>query len=130
MECSVGIFLNEPCHKTAYGKSLCTNCWTRIFDLSCATDSNDLAYEPSSRTIENVNTACQLLGESPLKVAKLSSDTRMSVTSRKVEKVSKSLGKKLSTSFDVPYVDEGLFVALDNSGEYSILINKLKEKMK
>ncbi|KAJ8877862.1 hypothetical protein PR048_022321 [Dryococelus australis] len=200
MEHSVGIFLNEPCYKTAYGeskrirqinefeednklnttniecvcdyhstkmlqkynhlfgnccsdpllihkkgirkslreiilenynkaKSLYTNCWTRISDLSCATDSNDLAYESSSQTIENLNTARQLC-ESPLKVAKLSSDRRMLVFSRKVEKVSKSLGKKLSTSFDVPYVEEGLFVELDNSGEYSILINKLKEKMK
>ncbi|KAJ8884175.1 hypothetical protein PR048_016032 [Dryococelus australis] len=101
------------------GKCLCTNCWTRISDLSCATDSNDLAYKPSSRTIENVNTACQLSGESPLKVAKLSSDIRMSVISRKVEKVSKSLGKKWSPSFD-----------LDNSDEYSVLINELKEKMK
>ncbi|KAJ8889990.1 hypothetical protein PR048_009495 [Dryococelus australis] len=71
-----------------------------------------------------------LLGESPLKVAKLSSDKKMSVISRKIEKISKSLGKKLSTFFDVPYVREGLFMELDNSDEYSILINKLKEKMK
>ncbi|KAJ8897748.1 hypothetical protein PR048_003098 [Dryococelus australis] len=41
--------------------------------------------------------------------------TRMSVISRKVEKVSKSLGKKLLTSYDVLYVEEGLFVELDNS---------------
>ncbi|KAJ8872813.1 hypothetical protein PR048_026429 [Dryococelus australis] len=192
MKCSVGIFLNEPCHKTTYGEfkrigqtnefeednkllfqlrlnitniecvcdyhttkmlqkynHLFGNCCshpllihkkgirntlreitdekyneakTRISDLSCATDSNDLAYEPSSRTIENVNTACQ-----SLKVAKLSSDRIMSLISRKVEEVSNILGKKLSTSFDVPYVEEGLFVELDNSDEYSILINKLKE---
>ncbi|KAJ8878966.1 hypothetical protein PR048_019570 [Dryococelus australis] len=207
MECSVGIFLNEPCHKTAYreskrirqinefekdklliqlrlnttniecvcdyhstkmlqkykllfgcsdpllihkksirkslreitveeynevkvknikimpGKSLCTNCWTRISDINCAIDSNDFAYEPSSRTIENVNTTFQLLGEYPLKIEECL------VISRKVEKVSKSLGKKLSTSFDVPYVEEWLFVELDNSDEYSILINKLRKKL-
>ncbi|KAJ8892709.1 hypothetical protein PR048_005290 [Dryococelus australis] len=76
------------------GKFLCTNCWTKTSYLSCETDSNNLAYEPSSRTIEN------------------------------------SLGKKWSTSFDVPYVEEGLFVELDNSDKYSILINKLTEKMK
>lgn len=112
------------------GKSLCTNCWTRISDLSCASDSSDLDYEPKSQTIENVNIACQLLGESPLKVAKLSSDKRMTTITRKVEKVSKSLGKKLSTSFDVPYVEEDLFGKVVKLDEYSILINKLKEKMK
>ncbi|KAJ8870401.1 hypothetical protein PR048_029422 [Dryococelus australis] len=72
-------------------KFLCTNCWARISELSCATDSNYSAYELSSRTIENVNTACQLL--KPRKI--------------------------IVTSFDVQYVEEGLFVEFDNSDEYS-----------
>ncbi|KAJ8886447.1 hypothetical protein PR048_012658 [Dryococelus australis] len=79
------------------GKSLCTNCWTRISVLNCATDSKDL---------KNV---CHF---------------------KKTQESIKEPRKKIINILYVPYIEEGLFVELDNSDEYSIVINKLKEKIK
>lgn len=116
------------------GKSVCTNCFTKLFSNDNTEDINpDRLYEPAGAIIEQLDATCSILGLSPAsKVRKLSNEKRAIALQSKVERVSSKIKRNLEIGFStaIPDVNQTLTNKEPLAEEYASLINELKEKCK
>lgn len=116
------------------GKSLCPNCYTKIFVLKKqeTESSHDIDFVEPSEVLNKVDAACSLLGLSPAcKIRKLSSEKRVQALKKKIETVSSAVRKNLQLSFEKDITSQSTSdeaSSVFNSMEYEELIQKLKEK--
>ena len=119
------------------GKSLCPNCYTKIFVLKetvsgGSSGSGRSEFAPMQENVAELEAVCSALDISPVaKIMKMNTGKRPAALSKKCRRISDSLRRKLASSFS----DDSMGLDSDEqipsfalSEEYDLLINKLKEK--
>ena len=118
------------------GKSLCPTCYTKIFVIQIqetkTEDLDDTDFCEPSEVLNNIDSACSILGLSPPnKIRKLSSEKRVLTLKKRFDMVSSTIRKNLELSFhqhiSTPSTSDE---ASSLNVEYEDLIKKLKEKCK
>jgi hypothetical protein len=119
------------------GKSLCPNCYTKIFVLK-ETISGDSSgsgrdkFAPMQENLAELEAVCSALDISPMaKIMKMNTGKRPAALAKKCRKISDSLRRKLASSFSDDLMDldsDEQIPSLALSEEYDLLINKLTFK--
>lgn len=120
------------------GKSLCPNCYAKIFIVKENMDVDEeqyanCTYIPPEETLNQLDSACSALGVSPIsKIRKISTDKRNTIIDAKIKKISNKLRRNLEGCFNQPATaeDDGQDEQTVLNEEHTKLIESLKEKCK
>lgn len=113
------------------GKSICTNCFSKLFSDDKGNADMNSEYVPPEDNIQQVDAVCSILGlSSASKRRKLRNEKRAVALQSKVERVTHVILKSLVIGYDkyIPDVNKTLTNNEPLHDEYARLINELKEK--